>query len=126
MNSATADLADQAAETKSLEDEIVKVVGKNIAVRLVPDSRIVNVSYTSPNPALAREIANAVSKAYFEKIMDMRVQSISYEVDWMSKKAEEERLKLEKAESELQRFRMENGIVTIGNRVGVPPRSSPN
>ncbi len=116
------DSADQASGPKSREDEIVKVVGKNIAVRLVPDSRIVNVSYTSPNPVLAREIANAVSKAYFEKIMDMRVQSISYEVDWMSKKAEEERLKLEAAESELQRFRMENGIVTIGNRVGASPQ----
>ena len=119
---ATADLADQVAVTKSIEDKIVKVVGKNIAVRLVPDSRIVKVSYTSSNPALAREIANAVSKAYFEKIMDMRVQSVAYEVDWMSKKAEEERLRLEKAESELQRFRMENGIVAIGNRVGVTPQ----
>jgi succinoglycan biosynthesis transport protein ExoP len=121
-DSATAALTDQVAAAKLREDEIVKVVGNNLAVRLVPDSRIVNVSYVSPNPVLAREIANAVSSAYFEKIMDMRVQSISYEVDWMSKKAEEERLKLDEAESELQRFRMENGIVTIGGRVGATPQ----
>ena len=119
---ATAMMAGDNGSRLTREDELAMVVSGGISVSPVPESRVVNVNYTSPNPVLSRMIANAVSKAYIEKILDMRMQSASYEIEWMTGKAEEERIKLEQAEAELQQYIKEKDIVTIENRLAVTPQ----
>jgi succinoglycan biosynthesis transport protein ExoP len=109
-------------ETLTREDELAVTISGGITVAPVPESRIVDVSYTSPNPVLARMIANAVSRAYIEKILDMRMQSASYEIEWMTGKAEEERIKLEQVEAELQQYIKDEDIVTIENRLAINPQ----
>ena len=119
---ATAMMAGDNGSRLTREDELAMVVSGGISVSPVPESRVVNVNYTSPNPVLSRMIANAVSKAYIEKILDMRMQSASYEIEWMTGKAEEERIKLEQAEAELQQYIKDKDIVTIENRLAVTPQ----
>jgi len=121
-NTATAMMAGENRETLTREDQLAMAVSGGISVSPVPESRVVNVNYTSPNPVLSRMIANAVSKAYIEKILDMRMQSASYEIEWMTGKAEEERIKLEQAEAELQQYIKDKDIVTIENRLAVTPQ----
>ena len=121
-NTATAMMAGDNRETLTHEDQLAMAVSGGIGVSPVPESRVVNVSYTSPNPVLSRMIANAVSKAYIEKILDMRMQSASYEIEWMTRKAEEERIKLEQAEAALQHYVKDKDIVTIENRLAITPQ----
>ena len=44
------DAAVTGAAAPSREDELVRTIIEDLSVSLVPDSRIVSVSYTSPNP----------------------------------------------------------------------------
>jgi capsular exopolysaccharide synthesis family protein len=76
----------------------------------------------SHNPELSKRLANAVSKAYIEKILDMRMQSSGHTIDWMTQKAEQERRKLENSEMAMQRYMNANNIITIEDRIALTPQ----
>ncbi|GBE02739.1 tyrosine-protein kinase etk [bacterium BMS3Abin08] len=101
---------------------LAKVISAGISVSPVKNSRIVNISFLSTNPGLASMIANTVAKAYIEEILDMKMSSSRYTLQWMTRKAEEERTKLNKSEYALQSYMKANDIVTMENRVAIIPR----
>ena len=108
-------------EDLSKEDKLAKIISEQIRVRPVEGSRIVNISYLSPNPELAALIANTTAKAYIEETLEMKLASTRNSLQWMTKKAETEAKKLRESEMELQRYMKENNIVTIENRMTVTP-----
>jgi succinoglycan biosynthesis transport protein ExoP len=97
------------------------IISSGIVVSLVKNSKIVNISYTSTNPEFATLVANSVARAYIEEILDMRMSSTKYSIDWMTKKAEEEKVKLDKSERALQDYMRANDIVTLQNKVAITP-----
>ena len=103
-------------------NSLIKMVSSSIVVSPVPESRIVTINFTSPNPELATMITNTVAKAYIEQILDMRMKSSGYSIGWMTEKAEEEREKLERSEAALQRYMKEANIVTLEDRVTILPQ----
>lgn len=108
------------------ENEAIEALARNISsgimVAPVKDSRIVNVSYTSSNPELAMLIANTVATAYIEELLEMRMSSSRYAIEWMTKKVEEEKSKLEDSEKALQEYMRANDIVTLEDRVAIVPQ----
>jgi capsular exopolysaccharide synthesis family protein len=109
-------------DSSPLVDKLAMVIRETITVRPVRNSRVVEVSYMSHNPELSKRLANAVSKAYIENILDMRMQSSGYAIDWMTQKADQERRKLENSEMALQRYMNANNIVTIEDRIALTPQ----
>ena len=106
----------------SLADEVAQIISNTISVSPVRNSRVVEVSYLSENPVLSKMIVNTVAKAYIEEVLEMRMRASGYSLSWMSKKAEEERAKLEKSENALQEYIREKDIVTIEDRVTIIPQ----
>ena len=117
----TAKKADTQAELDARADRVAKTIGGGIVVTPIKNSKLVNISYVSPNPELATLIVNSVAKAYIESLLDMRMSSSRYAMRWMTEKAEEERVKLEKSEKALQDYMREKDIVTLENRIAMVP-----
>ncbi len=105
----------------SKDEMLVKIVNERIQVRPVEGTRIVNISYLSPNPELAALIANTTAKAYIEETLEMKLASTRRSLQWMTKKAETEAQKLRQSEMELQRYMKEHNIVAIEDRMTVTP-----
>ncbi|RJP79736.1 MAG: polysaccharide biosynthesis tyrosine autokinase [Desulfobacteraceae bacterium] len=114
--------SDAQEETLSPADSIAQIISSTISVEPVRNSRVVEVSYLSENPILAKLIVNTVAKAYIEEVLEMRMRASGYSVSWMSRKAEEERVKLDKAENALQQYIRDKDIVTIEDRVAIIPQ----
>lgn len=110
-----------ASGTKPKADILADIISGGISVTPVKNSKIVNIGFVSTNPDFAPLVANSVAKAYIEQILDMRMSSSRYSIEWMTKKAEEEKVKLEKSEKELQEYIRANNIVTLQDRVGLTP-----
>lgn len=110
-----------ASGAKPKADIIADIISGGISVTPVKNSKIVNIGFVSTNPDFASLVANSVAKAYIEQILDMRMSSSRYSIEWMTKKAEEEKVKLEKSEKELQEYIRANNIVTLQDRVGLTP-----
>jgi succinoglycan biosynthesis transport protein ExoP len=108
-------------EAQSRREKLAGMISEELKVRPVEGSRIVNLSFFSPNPELAALIANTTARAYIEETLEMKLDATRRSLQWMTKKAETEAVKLRKAEEDLQKYMKENNIVTIEDRMTVTP-----
>jgi capsular exopolysaccharide synthesis family protein len=105
----------------SKADMLAKMISGSIIVTPIKDSKLVNISYMSRNPELASLIVNSVANAYIDELLEMKMTSSSYAIEWLTKKADEEREKLEKSDKALQEYKREYDIVTLENRLAIVP-----
>jgi capsular exopolysaccharide synthesis family protein len=108
-------------QESSKADILADIISSGIAVTSLKNSKIVNISFMSTNPDFAEVVANTVAKAYIEEILDMKMSSSRYSLEWMTKKAEEEKEKLEKSERTLQEYMKANDIVTLQDKIAITP-----
>ena len=102
-------------------DRLAKMIRSSIVVTPVKNSKLVNISYLSPNPEIASLVVNAVAKAYTEEILDMKMNASRNSMRWLTEKAEEERIKLDNSEKTLQEYMKSKDIVTLENRLTMVP-----
>ena len=115
--------AKQGAEDKEARaDMISKMIIGGVVVKPVKNSKIVDISYVSERPEIAQLIANTVAKAYIDELLELSMSSTQYTLQWMTKKAEEEREKLEKSEKTMQTYMKDKNFVAIEDKVAVVPQ----
>jgi len=103
-------------------DFIASIIQRNISITPVIDTKTVFISYSDKNPAMAKLVIDAVIQAYKDEILEIKLASSSYSLQWMTSKADEERKKLEDSELALQRYMRDNDLVTVENRLAVYPQ----
>jgi capsular exopolysaccharide synthesis family protein len=83
-----------------------------LTVEPVRNSRLVNISFESPDPKLSANVANALAKAYMQHNLDMKLSAVRDATEWLNQRVQEERGKVEEAERRLQEYKETHGIVT--------------
>jgi capsular exopolysaccharide synthesis family protein len=109
-------------EPPSEEDLFATMVSGGLQVTPVANTKIIAISYSHPNPVMAQMVANGVVKAYMDEMLEIKLATSSYSLQWMSAKAEQEREKLERAERALQQYMRDNDLVTVENQLSVSPQ----
>ena len=109
-------------EPLSDEDIIALMVQGSLSVEPMKDSKIVRITCEHESPIIAKLVADAVTKAYMDEILDMKLTTSRYALQWMTAKAEEERKKLEDSERVMQQYMRENDLVTVENRLAIAPQ----
>ncbi len=97
------------------------IIRTGITVKPIEQTKVVSISFTCPNPVLAKRIANSVAQAYIDQLLDMRMETAGYSIDWMKKKADLQREKLEASEQALHEYKKKHNIVTIEDRLAILP-----
>jgi len=121
--SATEDEGDGLEGAKQSDvDIIADALIKELEIKPTKDSKIVNISYKFKNPIIASMVVNAFTRAYTDELLEMRMKATGYTVEWMSKKAEEQRKQLETAEKALNAYMRQQDIVAIENNVSIGPQ----
>jgi capsular exopolysaccharide synthesis family protein len=108
-------------EPLSDADIIASMIRKNLWVKPVPVSKTVTISYSHKDPGMAQLVVNTVVQAYIDELLEIKLSTSSYSLQWMTVKADEERLKLEKSERALQQYMREHDLVTVENKLAVYP-----
>jgi len=108
-------------ELDAKADAIAKTISASIIVTPVKNSKLVNIGYMSSNPEFSAMIVNSVAKAYIDDLLDMKMSSSRNAMRWLTEKAEEERVKVERSEKALQEYMRTKGIVTLENRIAMVP-----
>jgi capsular exopolysaccharide synthesis family protein len=113
-------------KTESRESvDTALVLAKNIQgglkVEPVKNSRIVNISYEHPDPRLAAAIADGIANAYVEQVLDIKMGTARQAVEWMTRKIEEQKKKLEESQQALQAYMKDKDIVELENKEAVTP-----
>ncbi len=120
-----ADTAEDINKKSDAEIIASQLVGR-ITVSPVKETTIARVSFMHKDPVIAQLVTNGIAKAYMAELLEIKMQSSNYAVSWMTAKAGEEKIKLQKAEQTLQAYTRKNDIVTIENKIAITPQQLTN
>jgi polysaccharide biosynthesis transport protein len=102
-------------------EQLQNAIRGGIMVVPIENTKIIQISFTSPNPAVAMQVTNSVAQAYIDVLLDMRMQTSNYSIEWMKKKAASQREELEESEKALHNYKKKFNIVTIEDRLTILP-----
>ena len=105
-------------ETVAQSQAIDALLG-NLRISPVRNSRIVEVTFRSPDPALATNVANAHAKGYIEQNMEFKFLTSKEATDWLGERMAEARTQVEDAEMALQKYREQNEAISLEDRENI-------
>lgn len=104
---------------------VLKIVQDNLSVNPVRGSRLVNVAFDSPDPALAAQVANAFGENFIQSNLDRRFDASSYAREFLERRIAQVKTKLEESERELVAYAAAEQIINVneGSPDGAPSQS---
>lgn len=82
-----------------------------LRVALKPNTRVVEIHYTSANPRLAATIVNTLANTYIEQNFKTKFESTMQASDWLSNQLLDLQIKVETAPEKLVKFQKEHEIL---------------
>lgn len=82
-------------------------------------SSVVLISYTSNDPRMAAQVANAFAKAYIDTMLELRVEPTQRTAIWFDEQLKGLRAGLEEAQAKLTEYQRQKKIVVTEDRVDV-------
>ena len=100
-----------ASEKSSQTDNDAPVLLKKLKVTRPANTYLLLISYRSPHPRLAADVANAVARSYVEHTYNIRFRSSALLADFMEKQLEELKAKMERSSAALAQFERELNVI---------------
>jgi len=93
------------------QEQLIRKFQGSLKVQQVPDTSLVEIRYSDPNPSLAADIANAVAATFIEQNVKSRYDSTMQAADWLSKQLADLQIKMESSQAKLIQYQKEHAIV---------------
>ncbi len=107
-------VAGQPAPTrKMLEEQATSIVQSRLVISPVRGSGLVEVTFSSPDPALSAKVANAVTEAYIASNLSRRFDATSYAREFLERQLATLRDRLEDSERRVVEYANREGLITI-------------
>ena len=90
-----------------------------MSVSTVRNTRILDIAFRSPDPALAAAIANNLVTTYVEDNYRTRYESTMQASDWLAKQISDLQLRVETSQEKLVRYQRENGMLGIDEKQNI-------
>jgi capsular exopolysaccharide synthesis family protein len=91
----------------------------SLTVAPVRNSRLVELRFSSTDPQLAADMANAHAKAYIQQNLETRFSASKDATDWLGERLGEQRKKVEESEAALQRYKETHDAVAVEDRQNI-------
>ena len=88
-------------------------------VSSVRNTRLLDISFRSPDPALATEIANDIVATYIEDNYRTRYETTMQSSDWLAKQISDLKQRVETSQEKLVRYQRENGMLGIDEKQNI-------
>lgn len=104
----------------STEERVLRAMQKALSVYRVDGSRVIVISFSSQDPALAAEVPNAIADAYVARQEQARRLSDAEATDWLEPEIEDLRQRLRQAEARVAEYRAQAGLLLGQNNSVLP------
>jgi polysaccharide biosynthesis transport protein len=91
----------------------------NLHVALVPNTRIIEIHYTSTDPQLAASAVNTLAATYVEQNFKTKFESTRQASDWLSKQLVDLQMKVETSQEKLVRYQKEHEILGTDEKTNI-------
>ena len=88
-------------------------------VQLIPNSRLIQVSYTHPDPRFATEIVNTLVKTFIEENFRTKYESVTQTSEWLSTELADLQLKVQTSEEKLVRYQKDHSILGVDEKQNI-------
>jgi len=107
------------AVESATQSRVIDAFLRGVTVTPVRNSRLVDVSYRSPDPVLSSRIANALARQYIEQNLEFRFLATREATEFLNERTAEQRKTLEKSEQALQQYREKTGAMALEDRQNI-------
>ncbi len=90
---------------------LAQIMIGSTAVKLIPGTAILDISYSSSSPDTARKVADGIRKAYVDQSVAFRRESASSNATWFRQQGEDLRRQLTEAQQRKTAYEKANGVV---------------
>ncbi len=102
-----------ADRVRARREQAVGLVQANLNIAPVRGSRLVVVSFTSPEPALSARVVNGVAENFIQSNLDRKFESTSYARDFLENLIAETKTRLEDSERQLVAYAAQQQIINV-------------
>jgi capsular exopolysaccharide synthesis family protein len=93
---------------------VVKIFEKNLSVKVLSGTRLLEISYSNPDPKLAAEVVNHLVRGLMDYNFQTRLQATSETSAWLSGQLSDLRKQSEDQESKVADLQKQTGIYSLG------------
>lgn len=104
--------SERAAKRREL---VLQALQKNLGVSPVRGSRLVTITYSSPDPALSARITNAFVENFIQSNLDRKFDSSSYARQFLEDLISQTKTKLEDSERQLVAYATQQQIINVND-----------
>jgi len=91
-------------------EKLMKEIERNLTVRTSGNSRLLEVTYESPDPKGASDFANTLVSQFIELSQEERWKSAQGTAEWLTSHLDKMKAQLEKSETEMQEYARTSGL----------------
>lgn len=102
-----------AAQASQRREAVLKTVQVNLSVSPVRGSRLVSVSFESPDPQLAARVVNAYAENFIQSNLDRKYESSSYARQFLEERIAQTKARLEESERALVAYAANQQIINV-------------
>lgn len=117
-------VGDLEAPRQDREKIAIGVLQRNLDVKPLINSRLINLRYKSTDPTLAAKIVNGFADGFISISLERRYQSSAYARNFLQRQIGNVRRDLEKSERQLVAYAQSQGIINTSKDGGTPSDAS--
>ncbi len=91
--------------------QIQKVFERNLTVKPVPGTRMIEVRFLSPDPQVAADVVNTLVSDYLEQYFKIRYSATAQASEWLAKQLDELKSQVEQSQQRLNQLQKQAGIL---------------
>src|SRR5687768_7434364 len=99
------------ASEQERADAAIRMVRENLTVDLPRNTRIATVSFTSTDPQVSADVANAYGAEFIQSNLQRKFDSSAYARSFVAEQLEETRVRLEASERDLNAYARQAGLI---------------
>jgi polysaccharide biosynthesis transport protein len=99
-------------------EEMSSMLRGNIQVLLVPNTNLVQIFYTNPDPAVAQEVVNQIVTAYQGFTLRTHYQAMTHISGWLSRQMASLQRQVSRSQTELSAYEKKHNLLTTGKDEG--------
>jgi len=85
----------------------------------LPETRLVEIRYSSPNPQMAATVVNMLVQTFIEENIKAKFDSTMQASDWLKKQLADLQLKVETSQEKILRYQKENGMLGVDEKQNI-------
>ncbi len=110
---------DETLERLRTQKTVLALFNENLSVQPERDTTIIKIAFTSKDPEVARDAANALVQEFVSWQMDKKLDAATSAKQQLEKQLEAARIQLEKSEEAMNSFAQKSGIVSLDSRLNL-------